>query len=490
MNKKEAIKQIDLTIQLVTESIKLPRQHINLNVLPEVEESVVVTELIKRARRLLVLANREVNAKLEEAKARISKPTVKPRLDPDLDYRKTGIIYSSWFFMGGLTLRTDYPNHPILGNYLDEYFEPVIDYIAEHDISNVVRVEGVASFGSPPRYPDPYRYHLVPHPMKSNGLFDLHEINKEWKDQQIRRLEYIAERGITTRYIFNCQSSINGWFIHWLNGNLNDGWNGAKTYEDRYGWCHCWHYAGKDPTAIKEYNEGRMSEERAWELIHEYEATKDYLIMLREYVANEILKPFKSHIMEDNNEIEAGSNWHGQEADFQAGKGTTIPWNEVNLLNDLRFQLIDSFGESAMDLKCEGNKYYAVSKTGIGYHGDSERRKVIGVRLGHAMSMHWMWFYNNEPRGLNVSITLQPGDIYAMSEKTVGTDWRPKRDMGWKSKRYTLRHAAGADKYTIKTPKIQIRDQYRVDENITLGEIYYKPKKSKKNPNPVFTKMP
>jgi len=181
---------------------------------------------------------------------------------------------------------------------------------------------------------------------------------------------------------------------------------------------------------------------------------------------------------------------HGQEADFQAGKGTTIPWNEVNLLNDLRFQLIDSFGESAMDLKCEGNKYYAVSKTGIGYHGDSERRKVIGVRLGHAMSMHWMWFYNNEPRGLNVSITLQPGDIYAMSEKTVGTDWRPKRDMGWKSKRYTLRHAAGADKYTIKTPKIQIRDQYRVDENITLGEIYYKPKKSKKNPNPVFTKMP
>ena len=179
----------------------------------------------------------------------------------------------------------------------------------------------------------------------------------------------------------------------------------------------------------------------------------------------------------------------GQEADFQAGKGTTIPWNEVYLLNDLRFQLIDAFGESAMGLKCEGNKYYAVSKTGIGYHGDSERRKVIGVRLGHPMNMHWMWFYNNEPRGLNTSIILQPGDIYAMSEKTVGTDWRPKKAMGWKSKRYTLRHAAGADKYTIKTPKIRIRDQHAYDDNITLGDIYYKPKKSKTNPNPVFTKM-
>lgn len=181
----------------------------------------------------------------------------------------------------------------------------------------------------------------------------------------------------------------------------------------------------------------------------------------------------------------------GQEADFQAGKGTTVSWDEVNLLNDLRFQLIDAFGESAVDLKCEGNKYYAVSKTGIGYHGDSERRKVIGVRLGHPMSMHWMWFYKDKPRGLNVSITLQPGDIYAMSEKTVGTDWRPKVSMGWKSKRYTLRHAAGADKYTIKTPKIHIRDQrpYEHDDNITLGDIYFRPKKSKTNPKPSFTKM-
>ena len=316
MNNEEAIKQINLTKQRVNEGSKAFRDQIDNNVLPLVKEDEVVTGLIKGARHIWTFADRGAKAKLEEAKARISKPTVKPRLDPDMDYRKTEIIYSLWFFMGGFTLRTDYPNHPILGNYLDEYFEPVIDYIAEHDISNVVRVEGVASFGSPPQHPDPLRYHLVPHPMKASGLFDLHTINKEWKDQQIRRLEYIAERGIMTRYIFNCQSSIRGWFIHYLNHDLNDGWNGRKTYEDYYGWCHCWHYAGKDPMAIREYREGTMTEERAWELIHQYEATRDYLIWFREYVVKEILEPFKPFVMWDNNEIEARSEWHGQEADF------------------------------------------------------------------------------------------------------------------------------------------------------------------------------
>ena len=35
---------------------------------------------------------------------------------------------------------------------------------------------------------------------------------------------------------------------------------------------------------------------------------------------------------------------------------------------------------------------------------------------------------------------LNTGDIYIMSEKAVGSDWR-------KSSMYTLRHAAGCNKY-------------------------------------------
>ena len=97
------------------------------------------------------------------------------------------------------------------------------------------------------------------------------------------------------------------------------------------------------------------------------------------------------------------------------------------------------------------------------------------------MNMHWMWYYSDEPRGLNVSIKLNKGDLYCMTEKTVGTDWReaPK-------KRYTLRHAAGAPMYTTKTLKINIRNQ-REENGVLVGDIYYRPKKSTKNPAPTFT---
>jgi hypothetical protein len=36
---------------------------------------------------------------------------------------------------------------------------------------------------------------------------------------------------------------------------------------------------------------------------------------------------------------------------------------------------------------------------------------------------------------------LEHGDMYVMSEKTTGFDWKSKT-------KYTLRHAAGCDKYT------------------------------------------
>jgi hypothetical protein len=172
-----------------------------------------------------------------------------------------------------------------------------------------------------------------------------------------------------------------------------------------------------------------------------------------------------------------------QHSDFEKGKGTTVPWEEVPLIYNVRKELYKAFGKSAKNLQCEGNLYYEPNKsTGIGYHGDTERRKVIGVRLGKRMNIHYMWYYNDRPRAVNVSLILEPGDIYCMSEKTVGTDWRPCKEEGWLKKRYTLRHAAGAEKYTTKTGKIDIINrrptaipQYK--DIITVGDIVYKEKK-------------
>ena len=78
-------------------------------------------------------------------------------------------------------------------------------------------------------------------------------------------------------------------------------------------------------------------------------------------------------------------------------------------------------------------------KCGIGFHGDSERKKVIACSLGASRPIHWQWYERSKPIGERIKFTLHNGDMYIMSEKTTGFDWK-KRIIA------TLRHAAG-EKY-------------------------------------------
>jgi hypothetical protein len=109
-------------------------------------------------------------------------------------------------------------------------------------------------------------------------------------------------------------------------------------------------------------------------------------------------------------------------------------------LNTLRKNLLFIIGEKALDLKAEGNYYYDITKCGIGYHGDSERRRVVGVRIGATLPLRYQWFYQSKSIGPFINFNLEHGDIYIMSEKAVGTDWKS-------SNIPTLRHAAGCDKF-------------------------------------------
>ncbi len=129
-------------------------------------------------------------------------------------------------------------------------------------------------------------------------------------------------------------------------------------------------------------------------------------------------------------------------ADYAKGMGTIVGYNEVPIMKDYLNVFEKMFGAKAAGLKIESNYYYDPTKTGIGFHGDSERRIVIAGRLGHAeMPMHFQWFHKGSPIGKRVIIPLEPGDMYIMSEKAVGTDWKMKNIP-------TLRHATGAKKYT------------------------------------------
>jgi len=144
-----------------------------------------------------------------------------------------------------------------------------------------------------------------------------------------------------------------------------------------------------------------------------------------------------------------------QEPEYIEGKGTIVDLNskktlnnEVNRLREmLQTSLIEGGSKSKVEINVvEGNRYYNLKKTGIGFHGDTERVVVICLTIGGGGNypMRFQWFKDGMPIGNPIDINLNDGDVYVMSEKAVGADWKLRS-------KYTLRHAAGAEKYrTLK----------------------------------------
>ena len=140
-----------------------------------------------------------------------------------------------------------------------------------------------------------------------------------------------------------------------------------------------------------------------------------------------------------------------QEPAVYEGKGSIYDLKKMMFLNKgvekLRKQISDGLIEIGSKTKVEinvveGNRYYNLKDTGIGFHGDTERVVVICISIGcDNYPMRWQWFKDGMPVGKPIDIRLNCGDVYIMSEKAVGADWKKKS-------KYTLRHSAGAKKYT------------------------------------------
>ena len=138
---------------------------------------------------------------------------------------------------------------------------------------------------------------------------------------------------------------------------------------------------------------------------------------------------------------------------YEGGKGRIIALKNVPLTKYIRDELPTYFGKKAENLLVEGNYYYDFKKCGIGFHGDAERKKVIAFRLGNTMPLHYQWFYDYKPVGERCKLIINSGDLYVMSEKASGYNWRRKNLL-------TLRHAAGAEKYlVIKKEKKRIKNK-------------------------------
>ena len=140
-----------------------------------------------------------------------------------------------------------------------------------------------------------------------------------------------------------------------------------------------------------------------------------------------------------------------QEPDVWKGKGRIVDLKKKTALNlavdrlrdMIEAGLIEIGSKTKVEINVvEGNRYYNLKNTGIGFHGDTERVVVICISIGcDNYPMRWQWFKDGMPVGESIDITLNCGDVYIMSEKAVGADWKLRSI-------YTLRHAAGAKKYT------------------------------------------
>jgi hypothetical protein len=131
---------------------------------------------------------------------------------------------------------------------------------------------------------------------------------------------------------------------------------------------------------------------------------------------------------------------YSQEPDYINGKGTVVNFTDVPLTMEIKDKLPLYIGEKAKDLQGEGNYYYNLKLCYIAFHGDAERKKVVAVRLGASLPLYYRWYMNGEQFGTEAKVVLNHGDLYIMSEKATGCDWKT-----WNIP--TLRHAAGNHKF-------------------------------------------
>ena len=134
--------------------------------------------------------------------------------------------------------------------------------------------------------------------------------------------------------------------------------------------------------------------------------------------------------------------WKGKGRIVNLKKKTTLHQVVDRLKSTIKEGLLSFDSKSKVEINVvEGNRYYNLKNTGIGFHGDTERVVVICISIGcDNYPMRWQWFKDAMPVGKPIDITLNCGDVYIMSEKAVGSDWKLRSI-------YTLRHAAGAEKY-------------------------------------------
>ena len=187
--------------------------------------------------------------------------------------------------------------------------------------------------------------------------------------------------------------------------------------------------------------------------------------------------PMDKRALMKGKEVEKRARWNlcfadeDQEPNYKDGKGRIVSWEHIPKMSRIR-QVISEWTEDVL-LNGEANYYYDISKCGIGFHGDAERRKVFAVRMGQTMPLYFKWFQKSLPIGNPIEIILNDGDMYIMSEKAVGFDWLKKNTA-------TLRHSTGCSKFTGIELMVEKIEKEKLEQTKTQKKAELEQKKAQK----------
>lgn len=127
---------------------------------------------------------------------------------------------------------------------------------------------------------------------------------------------------------------------------------------------------------------------------------------------------------------------------------TVKEFGELPLLSMIREEL-GKLSDKTVRLSAEGNHYYG-SKSNINYHGDGERKIIVCLCLGKSTQLVYQCRFPEEDAAIKqrlaATLTVHHGDIYFMSEKAGGYDWKFGRNQ-WPEPRFV--HGAAFEKSTL-----------------------------------------
>lgn len=114
-----------------------------------------------------------------------------------------------------------------------------------------------------------------------------------------------------------------------------------------------------------------------------------------------------------------------EEPNYEQGQYRVISYDSLPKTNKLKNKLSLVFNQDA--LECQGEYYCDQEKLKLKYQG-SKVNNMMCVHLGNSIQLSYKWFFANKPVSDDMKIILEHGDLYIMSEKATGHDYKLKKN--------------------------------------------------------------